>query len=146
MEFKPDARTQSTYNLGIVYSGTLNGQFKVYKDPLFPPNLILVGYKGDTFMDAGYFYCPYIPLQLTPTVLDTESFNPRKGLVTRYGKVLVENGPRMYGVIRVLNLTAVGASNLPGENALSLSLTVNTEDMTAATAASDITGTGSEII
>lgn len=114
LEFKPDARTDTTYNLGIQYSGTLNGQFKLYKDPLFSKALILVGFKGSSFMDAGYFYCPYIPLQLTPTVLDPESFNPRKGLITRYGKVMVENGGRMYGRIRVSNLSAIGAGDLPG--------------------------------
>lgn len=113
LEFKPDARTDTTYNLGIQFSGTLNGQFKLYKDPLFPRDKILVGFKGASFMDAGYFYCPYVPLQLTPTVLDTESFNPRKGLITRYGKVLVENGARMYARITVLNLTAVGSDGLP---------------------------------
>ena len=112
-EFKPDAKSDTTYNMGISYAGTLNGAFKVYKDPLFPKDKILVGYKGQSFMDAGYFYCPYVPLQLTPTVLDTESFNPRKGLITRYGKVLVENGARMYARISVSNLSAVGADGLP---------------------------------
>lgn len=112
-EFKPDAKSDTTYNMGISYAGTLNGAFKVYKDPLFPKDKILVGYKGQSFMDAGYFYCPYVPLQLTPTVLDTESFNPRKGLITRYGKVLVENGARMYARISVSNLTAIGADALP---------------------------------
>lgn len=112
-EFKPDAKSDTTYNMGISYAGTLNGAFKVYKDPLFPKDKILIGYKGSSFMDAGYFYCPYVPLQLTPTVLDTESFNPRKGLITRYGKVLVENGARMYARISVSNLGAVGADALP---------------------------------
>lgn len=146
LEFKPDARTDTQYNLGIIYSGTLNGQFKLYKDPLFPPNLILVGYKGTSFMDAGYFYCPYVPLQLTPTVLDTESFNPRKGLITRYGKVMVENGARMYAVIRVDNLTAVGASNLPGENALASSPQLNANDMATSPLNPDLTATGGEIL
>jgi hypothetical protein len=113
-EYKPDNVTDTQANIGIVSKGTVNGQFRVYKDPLFPANLILVGYKGSSFMDAGFFYCPYVPLQLTPTVLDPETFNPRKGLITRYGKVLVENGARMYGLIRVQNLTAIGANRLPG--------------------------------
>lgn len=112
-EFKPDAKSDTTFNMGIAYAGTLNGAFKVYKDPLFPAAKILIGYKGQSFMDAGYFYCPYVPLQLTPTVLDTESFNPRKGLITRYGKVLVENGARMYARITVHNLSAIGSNGLP---------------------------------
>ena len=111
-EFSTDADSDFTYNIGIQFSGVLNNKFKVFKDPLFPTDLILVGYKGDSFMDAGYFYCPYIPLQITPTVLDPETFNPRKGLLTRYGSVFVENGSRMYGVIRVNNLTAKGSSGI----------------------------------
>jgi hypothetical protein len=41
-------------------------------------------------MDSGYFYCPYVPLTQTPVVLDPESFCPRKGILTRYGKKLLE--------------------------------------------------------
>ena len=137
-EFRPDARTDTSYNLGIVYSGTLNGQFKVYKDPLFPTNLILVGYKGSSFMDAGFFYCPYVPLQLTPTVLDTESFNPRKGLITRYGKVIVENGNRMYAVIRVTNITAMGANRLPGSDSVGTQPQINGTTMGASAAGSSL--------
>ncbi|NBP04300.1 MAG: hypothetical protein EBU90_30270, partial [Proteobacteria bacterium] len=29
-----------------------------------------MGYKGDSYMDSGYFYCPYVPLTQTPVVLD----------------------------------------------------------------------------
>jgi hypothetical protein len=47
---------------------------------------MLMGYKGDSYMDSGYFYCPYVPLTQTPVVLDPESFCPRKGILTRYGK------------------------------------------------------------
>jgi hypothetical protein len=39
-------------------------RWKIYQDPYFKdnPNAPLeVGYKGGE--DAGYFYCPYIPLQ-----------------------------------------------------------------------------------
>lgn len=30
---------------------------------------ILVGYRGQTFMDSGYFFCPYIPLVDSPPVV-----------------------------------------------------------------------------
>jgi hypothetical protein len=93
-------------------------------------------------MDAGFFYCPYVPLQLTPTVLDTESFNPRKGLITRYGKVMVENGGRMYGVVTVRNITAMGASILPGQgNSLTANAgQVNSQGLSAAAATGFGTG------
>lgn len=137
-EFKPDARTDTTYNLGIVYSGTLNGQFKLYKDPLMTPNLILVGYKGNNFMDSGFFYCPYVPLQLTPTVLDPQSFNPSKGLITRYGKVMVENGSRMYARIIINNLKAIGADYLPGSNQVGTTPQISGSTMTQNTIGSSI--------
>lgn len=47
----------------------------VYKDPL-PDGKILMGYKGDTLMDAGYFFAPYIPLTNTPTVLPPQEPEP----------------------------------------------------------------------
>jgi len=109
-EFEAVATSDQVYNVGIQQSGTLAGKFKLISDPLFPSDLILMGYKGPSFMDSGYFYCPYVPLQLTPTLLDTRTFNPTKGIMTRYGKLMVENGERMYGIIKVSNLTAVGTT------------------------------------
>jgi hypothetical protein len=52
-----------------------------------------MGYKGDSYMDSGYFYCPYVPLTQTPTVLDPDSFTPKKGIMTRYGKKLCVKVP-----------------------------------------------------
>jgi hypothetical protein len=49
-----------------------------------------VGYKGSSFFDGGYFYYPYVPLMITPTVLDPKTLNKTKGIVTRYGKKLLE--------------------------------------------------------
>lgn len=31
-----------------------------------------MGYKGDSYMASGYFFCPYIPLTQTPVVLEPE--------------------------------------------------------------------------
>jgi hypothetical protein len=53
-------------------------------------------------MDAGYIYAPYIPLQQLPTVTDPDSFQPRKGILTRYGKVSIEPNTRFYRVIRIV--------------------------------------------
>ena len=63
-----------------------------------------MGFKGDSYMDSGYFYAPYIPLLSTPTVLDPNSFTPNKGIMTRYGKKLIEDGGLYYGTITVSNL------------------------------------------
>lgn len=89
--------------LGIQYVGTINGKWKMYKDPLFPTGQILLGYKGDSYMDSGYYYCPYVPLTQTPTVLDPDSFTPRKGLMTRYGKKLLREGAKFYARLSIAN-------------------------------------------
>lgn len=90
------------YNLGIEKIGSLGNRYTVYKDPYLPSYIVLLGHKGNTFLEAGYIYAPYIPLQLTQTIYDPSDFTPRKGLMTRYGKKMVNN--RFYGVIYMDNL------------------------------------------
>ena len=90
------------YNLGIEKIGQLGNRYTVYKDPYLPSYIVLLGHKGNTFLEAGYIYAPYIPLQLTQTIYDPSDFTPRKGLMTRYGKKMVNN--RFYGVIYMDNL------------------------------------------
>ncbi len=99
-----DALAEEGIDIGIVKAGTIQGKLKLYKDPLFPNCKILLGYKGKGDMDAGYHYCPYIPLLSTPTILDPNSHTPNKGLMTRYGKKLIEDGGLYYGVVSVTNL------------------------------------------
>ena len=99
-----DAFTTEGVDIGIMNIGTIQGKMKIYKDPLFPNCKILMGFKGNSVLDAGYFYAPYIPLLSTPTVLDPNSFTPNKGIMTRYGKKLIEDGGLYYGVINVSNL------------------------------------------
>lgn len=90
------------YNLGMEKIGQLGSRYTVYKDPYLPANLILVGHKGNTFLEAGYVYAPYIPLQLTATIYDPNDFTPRKGIMTRYAKKMINN--RFYGVIYIDNI------------------------------------------
>lgn len=99
-----DAMNKDGVDIGITSSGTIQGKIKLYKDPLFPQCKALMGFKGSSMLDSGYIYCPYIPLLATPTVLDPNSFTPNRGLLTRYGKKLVEDGGLFYGVLTVSNL------------------------------------------
>ena len=101
--FAPAPSEGFTSSLGIQYVGTVNNRWRLYKDPLFPTGQILMGYKGDSYMDSGYFYCPYVPLTQTPVVLDPESFCPRKGILTRYGKKLLREGAKFYARLSVAN-------------------------------------------
>ena len=89
--------------LGVQYVGTVNARWRLYVDPMFPPGQILMGYKGDSYMDTGYFYMPYVPLTQTATVLDPDSFCPRKGILTRYGKKMLREGARFYARLSIAN-------------------------------------------
>ena len=83
--------------IGAVKVGSLSRKFDVIVDPYFPRNVILVGRKGNSFLESGYVYAPYVPLQTTPTIFGTEDFVPRKGVMTRYAKKMVR--PDMYGLV-----------------------------------------------
>ena len=89
----------------IEYKGKFMGRYDLYVDPMYPTDEIMVGYKGANAMDAGYIYAPYIPLQQLPTITDPESFQPRKGILTRYGKVQIEPMNRFYRIIRIIGPT-----------------------------------------
>ena len=84
-------------NVGAVKAGAISKKFDVYVDPYFHRAVILVGRKGASFLESGYVYAPYVPLQVTPTIFGTEDFVPRKGVMTRYAKKMVR--PDMYGLV-----------------------------------------------
>ena len=73
---------------GNVFAGVLNGKYKVFIDPFSKAgvNFITVGYKGSSPYDAGFFYCPYVPLQMVRAV-GQDTFQPKIGFKTRYGLV-----------------------------------------------------------
>ena len=87
---------------GAVKVGSLSKKFDVLVDPYFPRNLLLVGRRGSSFLESGYVYAPYVPLQTTPTIFGVEDFVPRKGVMTRYAKKMVR--PDMYGLVVVKSL------------------------------------------
>ena len=87
---------------GAVKVGSLSKKWDVMVDPYFPRNLLLVGRRGTQFLESGYVYAPYVPLQVTPTIFGTEDFVPRKGVMTRYAKKMVR--PDMFGLVVVEDL------------------------------------------
>lgn len=89
-------------SVGAVKTGDLNKKWDVIVHPYFHRNVILVGRKGSSFLESGYVYAPYVPLQSTPTIFDPDTFVPRKAVMTRYGKAMVR--PDMYGLVVVQDL------------------------------------------
>ena len=107
LEFTAGFRGSVTHDddrgqVGAVRVGSLSKKFDVYVDPYFPRNVVLCGRKGSSFLESGYVYAPYVPLQMTPTIFGTEDFVPRKGVMTRYAKKMVR--PDMYGLVIVTDL------------------------------------------
>ena len=84
-------------SIGAVRVGSLSKKFDVVVDPYFPRSVVLVGRRGGSFLESGYVYAPYVPLQTTPTIFGPEDFVPRKGVMTRYAKKMVR--PDMYGLV-----------------------------------------------
>ena len=84
-------------SVGAVKVGSLSKKFDVIVDPYFLRNVVLVGRRGSSFLESGYVYAPYVPLQTTPTIFGPEDFVPRKGVMTRYAKKMVR--PDMYGLV-----------------------------------------------
>ncbi len=82
---------------GAVKIGQLSKKLDVYVDPYFPRQVMLVGRRGGSFLESGFVYAPYVPLQVTPTIFGVEDFVPRKGVMTRYAKKMVR--PDMYGLV-----------------------------------------------
>lgn len=81
------------------------GRFKVYRCPDFPRNKILVGYKGPHLLDAGFAYCPYVPLVITPQLANTEDFQPRQAAFTRDAKKMIRAD--YFGTVTVQDLDVI---------------------------------------
>jgi len=95
----------SALSIGAEKIGNLSNRFTVYKDPYFPRNKILVGYKGGSYLETGYVYAPYVPLIVTPTIFAPEDFTPRKGVMTRYGKKMVRSD--FYGTVTCMDMNII---------------------------------------
>ena len=92
------------YAFGVQKIGQLNSRYKVYKNPYMIENVILMGFRGNQFLETGAVYAPYVPLIMTPLVYDPATFTPRKGIMTRYAKKMVR--PEFYGKVFVADLNS----------------------------------------
>ena len=97
--------TKANYAFGVQKIGALNSRYKVYKNPYMTESTILLGFRGNQFLESGAVYAPYIPLIMTPLVYDPNTFTPRKGIMTRYAKKMVR--PEFYGKVHVSGLNVI---------------------------------------
>jgi Major capsid protein Gp23 len=93
------------YAFGVQKIGSLNSRYKVYKNPYMLENVVLLGFRGNQFLECGAVYAPYVPLIMTPLVYDPNTFTPRKGIMTRYAMTMVR--PEFYANLFVSDLNIV---------------------------------------
>lgn len=97
--------TTNRFAMGVQKIGMLNNRFQIFKNPYMIENQILVGFRGNNFLETGAVYSPYVPLIMTPLVYDPVNFTPRKGVMTRYAKKMVR--PEFYGRVVIADVNYV---------------------------------------
>lgn len=85
---------QNNFWFGLHGAGRIKDQFgdgyiEIIVDALAPDNRIIIGCNKDLF--TGYVFMPYISLIPEPLRLDPDSFVPRRPLITRFAKKLVNS-------------------------------------------------------
>lgn len=79
------------------FIGTLNGTLKVYVNTYATDDDILIGYKGSDEIDAAAYYCPYVPVMCSGTILDPNTFEHVMAMTTRYGFFALTNPANSLG-------------------------------------------------
>lgn len=97
--------TKTKFAMGVQKIGSIAKQYDVYKNPYMKENVILMGYRGNTFLHSGAAYCPLVPLIMTQTIPDPDNFTPRKAAMTRYSKIMLR--PEFYGKVYVEGLNTL---------------------------------------
>lgn len=93
---------KSLSSYGGKASGTFGSKYKVYKNPLYNSNRILMGFKGSEFLETGAVLAPYVPLEVTPTIYHPETGTQIKIMNTRYGTKVLRG--EFYGDVIIAGL------------------------------------------
>ena len=92
--------TNNQFAAGVTKVGQFANRYTIYKNPYrSTSDGILMGFRGNQFLETGAVYAPYIPLIMTPLIYDPTNFTPRKGVMTRYAKKVVRK--EFFGKINV---------------------------------------------
>jgi hypothetical protein len=87
---------------GAKATGTFNSQYKVYKNPMYTTNRILMGFKGSEFLETGAVLAPYVPLEVTPNMYNPSTGTQVKIMSTRYATKVVRG--EFYGDVLIAGL------------------------------------------
>lgn len=88
IEQLPGFQRTGQFKPGPHFSGVLNNRWKVYNNPYFTDDEVVVAYKGDMFLEAGCVYSVYMPLIVTPTIMLDDQYG-RFGLANAAATTMV---------------------------------------------------------
>jgi len=94
----PRFKHSGEFTTGPHFCGTLDNRWKVYKNPFYASTSYVVGYKGNSWMEAGYVYAPYMPIATT-TMLMLDDFVARRGYATSYAKKMINSNFYVQGTM-----------------------------------------------
>jgi hypothetical protein len=95
-----DASPEETkFSMGVEKIGALSSRYSVYVDVYAPANTILIGHKGDSLLFSGYIYAPYVPLLLTPKMMNFNDGRSSFIVSSRFATKMINN--KFYGKIYV---------------------------------------------
>jgi len=102
--FATTQENEMTYGMGTKQVGSLDGSIKIYKNPYYKENEMLLGFKGDSFLETGAVSADYVPVQLTPPITDPDTFEVKQGLMTRGAKLVTRSEYYARIIIRDINV------------------------------------------
>jgi len=82
--------------------GTLDGRVVVH-DPFLSAAEIIFGWKGDSFIQGAFAFCPYIPLFTTSTLITATDLKAQKGFLSSAAYKVINPGAFCHGTISGLS-------------------------------------------
>ena len=67
--------------------GTVDGM-KIFVNPAYDPNEYILGYKGASNIEAGAFYCPYMPVSSTDLIMSADFRGERGWAAEQFPSIL----------------------------------------------------------
>lgn len=89
-------------SIGVQKIGSIDKRITVWVNPYTVSNVALLGYRGNSFLETGAVYAPYIPFIATPVIFDPVTLTPNKGIMSMYAKKMIRN--EFYGAIVIHGL------------------------------------------
>jgi len=85
---------------GRYFMGTLNSRWRIYVDPFFPANKVLMGYNNaSNWMDTCYVWAPYILSYFSDPFTNPDTFVTTRAILSRAGMKCVRGD--LLGVLTI---------------------------------------------